>query len=88
MSPEVEPVLDLALIPPLGEARAHPVPEAHETTLPNGLHVVVVPRPGVPLVELRLRIPFSAPNAHLAAVHTARSSASSPPRAGRYPNTD
>jgi zinc protease len=64
--------LDLALIPPLGEARAHPVPAAHETTLPNGLHVVVVPRPGVPLVELRLRVPFAAPNAHLAAVHTAR----------------
>jgi predicted Zn-dependent peptidase len=64
--------LDLGLIPPLGEARAHPVPDAHETTLPNGLHVVVVPRPGVPLVELRLRIPFAAPNAHLAAVHTAR----------------
>ncbi|GAA3153485.1 pitrilysin family protein [Blastococcus jejuensis] len=66
--------LDLALIPPLGEARAHPVPPAHETHLPSGLHVVVVPRPGVPLVELRLRIPFSAPNAHLAAVHTARAS--------------
>jgi predicted Zn-dependent peptidase len=66
--------LDLALIPPLGEARTHPVPAAHETTLPNGLHVVVVPRPGVPLVELRLRIPFAAPNAHLVAVHTARAS--------------
>ena len=66
--------LDLALIPPLGEARAHPVPAAHETTLSTGLHVVVVPRPGVPLVELRLRIPFAAPNAHLAAVHTARGS--------------
>jgi predicted Zn-dependent peptidase len=66
--------LDLELIPPLGEARAHPAPAAHETTLPNGLQVVVVPRPGVPLVELRLRIPFAAPNAHLAAVHTARAS--------------
>ena len=55
--------LDLSLIPPLGEPRPHPVPEAHETTLPNGLHVVVVPRPGVPLVELRLRVPFAAPNA-------------------------
>lgn len=66
--------LDLGLIPPLGEARAHPVPAAHETTLPSGLHVVVVPRPGVPLVELRLRIPFSTPNAHLSQVHTARAS--------------
>lgn len=65
---------DFGLIPPLGEARAHPVPPAHETALPSGLHLVVVPRPGVPLVELRLRIPFSAPNAHLASVHTARAS--------------
>ena len=29
----------------------------------NGLRVVVVPRPGVPLVELRLRVPFAAPHA-------------------------
>jgi predicted Zn-dependent peptidase len=63
---------DLALVPPLGAARTLPAPTAHETTLPTGLHLVVVPRPGVPLVELRLRIPFAAPNAHLAAVHTAR----------------
>lgn len=66
--------LDLSLVPPLGEPRPHPVPEARETTLPNGLHLVVVPRPGVPLVELRLRVPFAAPTAHLAAVHTARAS--------------
>jgi zinc protease len=55
--------LDLSLIPPLGEPRPQPVPEAHETTLPNGLRVVVVPRPGVPLIELRLRVPFAAPTA-------------------------
>ncbi len=66
--------LDLSLIPPLGEPRTQTAPAAHETRLPSGLHVVVVPRPGVPLVELRLRIPFAAPNAHLAAVHTARAS--------------
>jgi predicted Zn-dependent peptidase len=43
------------------------VPEAHETTLPNGLRLVVVPRPGVPLIELRLRVPFAAPTARAAA---------------------
>lgn len=64
----------LSLVPPLGTPRPHPVPSARETILPNGLHLVVVPRPGVPLVELRLRIPFAAPTAHLASVHTARAS--------------
>jgi zinc protease len=68
------PVLDLSLVPPLGEPRINPVPTAHETTLPNGLHVVVVPRPGVPLIELRLRVPFAAPTSRGAAVHTARAS--------------
>jgi zinc protease len=66
--------LDLTLVPPLGEPRTHPVPPAHETTLPNGLQVVVVPRPGVPLIELRLRVPFAAPTARGAGVHTARAS--------------
>jgi zinc protease len=67
------PVLDLSLIPPLGEPRPQPVPEVAESTLPNGLRLVVVPRPGVPLIELRLRVPFAAPTARGAAVHTARS---------------
>ncbi|MGY1915538.1 M16 family metallopeptidase [Blastococcus sp. SYSU DS0973] len=60
------------LIPPLGEPRPHPTPVAEETTLANGLRVVVVPRPGVPLVELRLRVPFAAPSARNAGVHAAR----------------
>ena len=42
--------LDLTLVPPLGEPRPQPVPTAAESTLPNGLRVVVVPRPGVPLI--------------------------------------
>ena len=66
--------LDLSLIPPLGEPRPQTAPEVSETTLPNGLRVVVVPRPGVPLVELRLRVPFAAANARAAATHTARTS--------------
>jgi zinc protease len=65
---------DLSLVPPLGDPRPHPVPAAEETTLPNGLRVVVVPRPGVPLIELRLRVPFAAPTARGAGVHTARAS--------------
>jgi len=68
------PVLDLSLIPPLGEPRPSPVPEVHETTLPNGLRLVVVPRPGVPLVELRLRVPFAAAAPRQAAAHAARTS--------------
>jgi zinc protease len=67
------PVLDLSLIPPLGEPRPQPVPEVAETTLPTGLRLVVVPRPGVPLVELRLRVPFAAPTARAADSHAARS---------------
>ena len=61
-----------SLIPPLGEPRPQPAPDVTETTLPNGLRVVVVPRPGVPLVELRLRVPFAATDVAQAAVHTAR----------------
>ena len=66
--------LDLSLIPPLGEPRPQAAPEVSETTLPDGLRVIVVPRSGVPLVELRLRVPFAAPSARAAATHTARTS--------------
>jgi predicted Zn-dependent peptidase len=66
--------LDLTLIPPLGEPRPQPVPAAVESTLPNGLRVVLVPRPGVPLIELRLRVPFAATTAADAGLHTARGS--------------
>jgi zinc protease len=63
--------LDLSLVPPLGEPRPQPAPAAVETTLPNGLRLVVVPRPGVPLIELRLRVPFAASTAETAGQHTA-----------------
>ncbi|MGY1637769.1 M16 family metallopeptidase [Geodermatophilus sp. SYSU D00742] len=65
---------DLGLVPPLGEPRPQPELDVTETTLPNGLRLVVVPRPGVPLVELRLRIPFAAATARTAATHSARTS--------------
>ena len=66
--------LDLSLIPPLGEPRPQPVPTAVESTLPGGLRLVVVPRPGVPLIELRLRVPFATTTAADAGLHTARGS--------------
>jgi zinc protease len=66
--------LDLTLIPPLGEPRPQPVPQAVESTLPNGLRLVLVPRPGVPLIELRLRVPFATTTAADAGLHTARGS--------------
>jgi zinc protease len=68
------PVLDLSLVPPLGDPRPQPVPEVHLTTLDTGLQVAVVPRAGVPLVELRLRIPFAAASTRAAAAHVARTS--------------
>jgi zinc protease len=68
----VTAALDLSLIPPLGEPRPQPAPPVTETVLPTGLKVLVVPRPGVPLVELRLRVPFAAASARSAATHTAR----------------
>jgi len=68
------PVLDLSLVPPLGEPRPQPVPDVHLTTLGSGLRVAVVPRAGVPLVELRLRVPFAAASARTAAAHVARTS--------------
>ncbi|MGY1769614.1 M16 family metallopeptidase [Blastococcus sp. SYSU D00813] len=67
-------VLDLDLVPPLGEPRPQPELAVTDRTLPTGLRVVVVPRPGVPLIELRLRVPFAAGSARAAAQHAARAS--------------
>ncbi|MEU2347530.1 pitrilysin family protein [Modestobacter sp. NPDC049651] len=64
--------LDTTVVPPLGEPRPAVVPQVHETTLPNGLRLVVVPRAGVPLVELRLRVPFAPATARATAQHAAR----------------
>jgi predicted Zn-dependent peptidase len=59
------------LLPPLGATRAVPLPDVEEQTLPSGLRVLVAHRPGVPMVELRLRVPFAAPDDAGAAVHPA-----------------
>ena len=46
-------------IPPLAKPRTGRLPVVTEQTISNGLRVLVVRRPGAPLVELRLRIPFA-----------------------------
>jgi len=46
-------------VPALGPPRVAELPAVAERTLGNGLRVLVVRRPGVPLAELRLRVPFS-----------------------------
>src|SRR5918912_345362 len=45
-------------LPPLGPPRNPSAPQAVDTVLDNGLRVLAVRRPAVPMVELRLRIPF------------------------------
>ncbi|WP_092379219.1 M16 family metallopeptidase [Micromonospora phaseoli] len=45
-------------LPPLGPTRRLKVPRQTERTLDSGLTVIVVRRPAVPLVELRLWMPF------------------------------
>ncbi|MGI8723722.1 MAG: M16 family metallopeptidase [Geodermatophilaceae bacterium] len=62
------------LLPPLVEARSARAPRAVAATLPNGLNTLVLRRPTVPMVELRLRIPLSMANSHTAAATIARGS--------------
>src|SRR5207302_11304865 len=45
-------------LPPLGEQRVAAEPAAVDTVLANGLRVIAVRQAAVPMVELRLRIPF------------------------------
>ncbi|NMH97121.1 M16 family metallopeptidase [Pseudonocardia acidicola] len=60
------------LLPPLGETRSVPLPDVVSSTLPSGLRVLAVHRPGVPMAEVRLRVPFAAPGDKADPVHTAR----------------
>ncbi|PKW14531.1 M16 family metallopeptidase [Saccharopolyspora spinosa] len=46
-------------LPPLGEPRIGRAPAAVDTVLDNGLRVIAVRHGVVPMVELRLRIPFA-----------------------------
>ncbi|MGH3786933.1 MAG: M16 family metallopeptidase [Pseudonocardiaceae bacterium] len=45
-------------LPPLGPPRNPHAPSAVDTVLDNGLRVIAVRRPAVPMVELRLEVPF------------------------------
>ncbi|MBX6752343.1 MAG: insulinase family protein, partial [Micromonosporaceae bacterium] len=45
-------------LPPLEETRPLVVPPSAERTLANGLTVIAIERRSVPLVEVRLRVPF------------------------------
>ena len=55
-------------LPPLGPTRDVPLPDVEDRTLPNGLRVLAAHRPGVPMVELRLRVPFAGDAPEHAAV--------------------
>jgi zinc protease len=46
-------------LPPLGPTRAVPLPDVEERTLANGLRVLAAHRSALPMVELRLRVPFA-----------------------------
>ena len=59
-------------VPGLAKQRAAKLPTVGDTVLDNGLRVLTVRRPGVPLVELRLRVPFAAPKGKAGAPHVAR----------------
>jgi predicted Zn-dependent peptidase len=60
-------------VPALAKPKPVRLPTVSDTTLDNGLRVLAVRRPGVPLAEVRLRIPFAAPKrgtaGHVARAH-------------------
>ena len=58
-------------VPPLAKPRPVKLPSVAERTLDNGLRVLAVRRPGVPLAELRLRVPFAGPSGRNGRRHTA-----------------
>jgi zinc protease len=55
-------------LPELGRQRAGRAPSHVDTVLDNGLRVVAVRRPGVPMVEMRLQVPLAGTHR----THTAR----------------
>lgn len=58
--------MSVTTLPALGPSRPLTLPASAERTLANGLTVIAVRRPSVPLVEVRLRMPFAHAHAHLA----------------------
>lgn len=54
-----KPAASLIQLPDLEPNRKLTLPRSSERKLPNGLTVIAIRRPAVPLVELRLRVPFA-----------------------------
>jgi zinc protease len=50
-------------LPALGATREVPLPDVVDRVLDSGLRVLAARRPSVPMVELRLRVPFADPGA-------------------------
>ena len=61
-------------LPALGAPRPAKLPSVSDTVFDNGLRVLAVRRPGVPLAEIRLRIPFTGPAGKAGDKHVARAS--------------
>ena len=59
-------------VPPLAKPRTPKLPVVAERTLESGLRVLALRRRGVPLAELRLRIPFAGPSGKGGRAHTAQ----------------
>jgi zinc protease len=55
-------------LPDLGPTKKLKLPKEVERKLPNGLTVLAIRRPAVPLVEVRLRVPFGRANLARAAL--------------------
>ena len=51
--------MSTAILPDLGQLKPLTIPDTAERTLANGLTVIAVRRAAVPLVEVRLRVPFA-----------------------------
>ncbi|HEY1175808.1 MAG TPA: insulinase family protein, partial [Phytomonospora sp.] len=60
--------MSITEVPDLAPETTLTLPETAERVLGNGLTVIAVHRPSVPLVELRLRIPFAKADVATAAV--------------------
>jgi len=58
-------------VPALAKPKPLKVPAVTDTVLDNGLRLLVVRRAGVPLVEVRLRVPFAAPTGKKGEAHVA-----------------
>jgi predicted Zn-dependent peptidase len=51
--------MSVGVLPDLDANRPLTLPMQAEVTLPNGLTIIAIQRPSVPLVEVRLRLPFA-----------------------------